>query len=421
MANIIEHHCQGESHKSSEKPCQDYAYAETSKGLSMAIVCDGHGGKRYFRSQHGSQFATEITANAIKDYVRNMAASYEGKEVNSVFEGTAFTAYSAANATDEQVDSVQHKSLMWLFSSIISQWNLRITQHAMENDLTEWEQNHVEQKYLDEFHDKRNSEYLTFEKTYGCTLMAYVQTPDYWFAFHLGDGKCVSMRVVDDRLVCEQPIPWDERCFLNKTTSLCDSNALEEFRYCYQGNGEFPLAMFLGSDGMDDSYGDGYNLTNFYIQLFKIIIRNGNEKALKELKKSLPIISKMGSKDDMSVASVYDDTNLQDAFFILTAYQIKELSVQLNAVETKILELENKIETAGNYDNLDRSQQINIDYAQKNLDKAKDKASKLNYKIRSIKGEETKYRKRLNEIGPVIPPVESDSIELVDEDKSSDN
>ena len=239
--------------------------------------------------------------------------------------------------------------------------------------------------------------------------MAYVQTPDYWFAFHLGDGKCVSMRVVDGRLVCEQPIPWDERCFLNKTTSLCDSNALEEFRYCYQGDGNFPLAMFLGSDGMDDSYGDGYNLYNFYIQLFKIIIRNGVEKANKELKKSLPVISKMGSKDDMSVACVFDDTNLTETFFKLTQFQKSELESSLDKVEDKILELEKRIESVANPEALDRGQKINFEYARKDLEKAKEKAIRIDRKLRSIKGEETKYRNRLKEIDPVIPPIDSDS------------
>lgn len=420
--NCIEHHCQGESHKSSEKPCQDYAYVESSDKLSMAIVCDGHGGERYFRSQYGSQFATEITKEAIHAYVENMASSFENKDKKSVFDGAPFTSYSAANATDSEVDSEAHKSLMWLFSSIISQWNLLITQHATENTLSDWELKHVEQKYRNEFLDKRNSEDATFEKTYGCTLMAYVQTPNYWFAFHLGDGKCVSMRVIDDKLVCEQPIPWDECCFLNKTTSLCDSNALEEFRYCYQGNGEFPLAMFLGSDGMDDSYGDGYNLYNFYIQLFKIIIRNGKDKALKELVKSLPIISKMGSKDDMSVASVYNDTNLAETFFMLTDYQKEKLNEQFNTIESKILELEKMIESAGNYDSMDKNQQINIDYANKNLSKAKEKASKLDYKIRSIKGEETKYKNRLKESDPIIPPIGSDSpMGLLNKDDLADN
>lgn len=394
--NCIEHHCQGESHKSNNKPCQDCAYAESAEGLSMAIVCDGHGGERYFRSQYGAQFATEITKNAIREFVKNMADStfidYEGK---SVFDGAPFTDYSTATATDKQIDSRAHKSLMWLFSSIISQWNAKIAEHVRLIDLTDWELSNVEEKYRKDFLQKRQKDGATFEKIYGCTLMAYVQTPDYWFAFHLGDGKCVSMRVVDEHLVCEQPIPWDERCFLNKTTSLCDSNALEEFRYCYQGNGQFPIAVFLGSDGMDDSYGDGNNLYNFYVQLFKIIIRNGAEKARKELVKSLPVISKIGSKDDMSVACVYNDSNLTETFFQLTAYQKEVLDSELNKVEDKILSLEKKIADAGgNTESMDNSERINYEYALNDLDKAKNKATRLVRKRSAVKGEETKYRNR---------------------------
>lgn len=408
--NCIEQHCQGESHKSNNKPCQDCAFAESNDLLSMAIVCDGHGGERYFRSHYGAEFATEITQKAITEFVKNMADStFTLSEGKSVFDGASFTAYSAATATDEQMESRAHKSLKWLFSSIISQWNEKIAKHAKETELSDWELSNVDEKYRNEFLCEREKDDATFEKTYGCTLMAYVQTSDYWFAFHLGDGKCVSMRVVEDRLVCEQPIPWDERCFLNKTTSLCDSNALEEFRYCYQGDGQFPLAMFLGSDGMDDSYGDGYNLYNFYIQLFKIIIRNGVEKANKELKKTLPVISKMGSKDDMSVACVFDDTNLTASFFKLTQYQKCELESSLNKVEDTIMELKKKIESVVNPEALDRGQQINFEYSQKDLEKAKEKAIKITRKLRVIKGEETKYRNRLKEIDPVIPPIESDS------------
>ena len=408
--NCIEQHCQGESHKSNNKPCQDCAFAESNDLLSMAIVCDGHGGERYFRSHYGAEFATEITQKAITEFVKNMADStFTLSEGKSVFDGASFTAYSAATATDEQMESRAHKSLKWLFSSIISQWNEKIAKHAKETELTDWELSNVDEKYRNEFLCEREKDDATFEKTYGCTLMAYVQTSDYWFAFHLGDGKCVSMRVVEDRLVCDQPIPWDERCFLNKTTSLCDSNALEEFRYCYQGDGQFPLAMFLGSDGMDDSYGDGYNLYNFYIQLFKIIIRNGVEKANKELKKTLPVISKMGSKDDMSVACVFDDTNLTASFFKLTQYQKRELESSLKKVEDKIMELNKKIESVVNPEALDRGQRINFEYAQKDLEKAKEKTIKITRKLRFIKGEETKYRNRLKEIDPVIPPIESDS------------
>ena len=150
--NCIEQHCQGESHKSNNKPCQDCAFAESNDLLSMAIVCDGHGGERYFRSHYGAEFATEITQKAITEFVKNMADStFTLSEGKSVFDGASFTAYSAATATDEQMESRAHKSLKWLFSSIISQWNEKIAKHAKETELTDWELSNVDEKYRNEF------------------------------------------------------------------------------------------------------------------------------------------------------------------------------------------------------------------------------------------------------------------------------
>lgn len=392
----IFHFCPGESHKSTNKPCQDCAYAEDSEQLSMAIVSDGHGGERYFRSQIGSQIAVDVTKEAIKFFVENMEqASFTPKSKRSVFDDSLFTEYSSAIATEQQEHTNAHKALTWLFSHIITQWNIAIAKHARENDLSDWEKEHVEQKYIDEFLAMRDTEDASFEKTYGCTLMAYAQTPGYWFAFHLGDGKCVSMRIADGQLVCEQPIPWDEKCFLNKTTSLCDSNALEEFRYCYQGNGEFPRAVFLGSDGIDDSYGDGEILNNFYIQLFKIIIRKGYDMALKELKKSLPIISQRGSKDDMSVACVYDDSALNAMHQFLTTYQQKVMDQDMAALDEKKQKLEQKIVDFGNPEKLDKSQLINLEYAKKDLVKTEEQINRLKKRMTSLKGEITRFRNQM--------------------------
>ena len=53
--------CQGESHILIDKVCQDYALDESKKGVSIAIVCDGHGGERahlshaYCRASRGDQ------------------------------------------------------------------------------------------------------------------------------------------------------------------------------------------------------------------------------------------------------------------------------------------------------------------------------------------------------------------------------
>lgn len=393
----IFHFCQGESHKSTNKPCQDYAYAESSEQLSIAIVSDGHGGERYFRSQFGSEMAVKITKDAIHSFVENMEqSSFTPKSSTSVFDFAPFTAYSSAIATEQLEHTNAHKALTWLFSHIITQWNLSIAEHARNNGLSEWEEEHVEQKYKEEFLAMRESEDASFEKTYGCTLMAYVQTPSYWFAFHLGDGKCISMCINDEQeLVCEQPIPWDEKCFLNKTTSLCDSNAINEFRYCYQGDGKFPRAVFLGSDGIDDSYGDGEILNNFYIQLFKIIIRKGAETAEKELRKSLPIISQRGSKDDMSVACVYNDTALIAMHNYLTAYQQKVMEKDLSVIDDKKHKLEQKILNFGDPEELDNSQLINLEYAKKDLAKTEEQAKRLKRHLTSLKGEITKFRKQI--------------------------
>lgn len=393
--NSLCQYCCGESHKSINKPCQDYAYAESSEQLSMAIVSDGHGGERYFRSQYGSEIAVKVTADAIRAFVDNMEqSSLMPRGKRSVFDDAPFTAYSSALAIEQTGHKVAHKALQWLFSHIITQWNLLIARHARENALSEWELEHVERQYQEEFIGMLQSEEASFEKTYGCTLMAYVQTPTYWFAFHLGDGKCVLMRLENQKLVCEQPIPWDEKCFLNKTTSLCDSNALEEFRYCYQGNGEFPQAVFLGSDGVDDSYGDGENLNDFYIRLFKLIIRKGEQAAAKELRKSLPLISKIGSKDDMSVACVYNDSHPEKVFKYLTDYQQELLLDVIVSTKEKEKQLVEKIASYGHVGNLNQSQVINRKYAENDLRKIMALEAKLKKKLIALKGEITRFNNR---------------------------
>lgn len=383
MMEHFSHYCQGESHKATDKPCQDCAYSEVTDSFSMGIVCDGHGGERYFRSQEGSRIATEVTKEALKVFVETLPESVYSKNLGKpLFEGMPFIQYSQTDASIiapeyHKQSKLIHEALSALFASIISQWNIKIALHATEHPLNEWEQEHVEKKYQDEFLSKLNDDTSGFEKTYGCTLMAYLQTKDYWFAFHIGDGKFLRYQMNDGYPVFDQPIPWDEKCFLNKTTSICDTQAVDEFRYCYQGDGQFPEAVFLGSDGMDDSYGDGENLTNFYIQLYKLVAKQGKEKALKELQKSLPLISKRGSKDDMSVVCVYNEENLQNNAFSLVEYQLLLIEKQRDAAGKKIIELRQKIEAYGSPETLSQSDQINLQYATKDLDKAESLEKRL--------------------------------------------
>lgn len=356
--------CQGESHKADEKPCQDASFSAVyDDGLALAIVCDGHGGERYFRSDVGSRMATEVIRDSVKTFVENVD--------KSMFVGQPFTAEEAI--TSEEVIKKQtpiDKAFRQLFSSIIYQWNQKIAEHAANTTISEWELTHVPQKYLDELHTSE-----TFEKLYGCTLMVYAQTPDYWFAFHLGDGKCVSFHQED--ALWQMPIPWDERCFLNKTTSLCDSDAINEFRYCYEGDGIFPMAVFLGSDGMDDSFGEDPNLVNFYIQVIKMLVTDGEEATIKSIESDLPQLSKIGSRDDMSVAFIYNIEELKAHIADFIQYQIDIVKDSIRQIDDRIKILQDKLKTTGISIPANEKTRIEIDYARQDIQRANENREKL--------------------------------------------
>ena len=356
--------CQGESHKADDKPCQDASFSAVyDDRLAIAIVCDGHGGERYFRSDVGSRMATEVICESVKTFVENVD--------KTLFIGKPFIAEEAI--TSEEVVKKQTPvdiAFRQLFSSIIYQWNQKIAEHAANTAMSEWEQEHVPQKYLDEL---KTSE--TFEKLYGCTLMVYAQTPDYWFAFHLGDGKCVSFHQEGD--LWQMPIPWDERCFLNKTTSLCDSNAINEFRYCYEGDGKFPMAVFLGSDGMDDSFGEDPNLVNFYIQVVKMLVTEGKEATIKSIESDLPQLSKIGSKDDMSVAFIYNIDELKAHITDFIQYQIDLVKDAIHQTDERIRTLSRKLKTAEKSILSDEKTRIEADYARQDIARATENRNKL--------------------------------------------
>ena len=347
--------CQGESHKAINKVCQDYSFVEITKDLTIAVVCDGHGGERYFRSDIGSKVAAEVTAECLHLF-------FEGIDKN-LFLGKPFTQHSALSTevknNDYHKGTEVEKVMRQLFSSIIYNWREKILSHATSNPLTESEVSVVPQKAQQEFTNN-----IGHEKTYGCTLMCYAQTTDYWLAFHIGDGKCIAF---DGEGKWSEPIPWDDQCFLNKTTSLCDSDAIDKFRFCYAGDGLFPLSVFLGSDGIDDSFGETPNMINFYIQILKTIVNSSVDEARNSLEEALPELSKIGSKDDMSVACVFDENRLQDAIPQLIGWQRSNVKEQIDAVNTRILSLYEKKEIIENKQIKEQKDKIDFDYFLKDI------------------------------------------------------
>ncbi len=259
---------QGASHIKKEQECQDASYSFKDDEKVIAIVADGHGSAEFLRSAMGSEIATIVGSLEIKKFLEK--TSFNDMRANS----------------DEK--------LLELQKSITASWNEQVRIHYENNSFTIDEIEKIPKKF--------QKDYLAgfkIEKAYGTTFIAIVITNNYWFGIHIGDGKCVAVSP-DGRFL--QPIPWDKKCFLNATTSICDDNALDNFRSFYSE--KLPVAIFIGTDGVDDCFTSNELLHKFYKTVLYSFSHEEFSKAKKELYDYLPRLSAKGSGDDISIAAI---------------------------------------------------------------------------------------------------------------------
>lgn len=260
----------GESHLHDGRVCQDSSASFSDECGTVTVVSDGHGGCDYVRSQIGSAMACEAAV----------------KNIRRLFE----------NISPEAFLAEPDMMLIQLEAAIINDWNESVRSHYEANPFTEEE--------LDCVSEKAGASYRSghrIERAYGATLIAAAVTRDYWFGIQIGDGKCAAF---DEAGICTQPIPWDEKCFLNKTTSICGSDALRDFRHFYSE--KIPTAVFMGSDGIDDSFKNEEDMYDFYKTILYAFSISDYTQAVDELKAYLPRLSKEGSADDVSIAAWMD-------------------------------------------------------------------------------------------------------------------
>jgi len=237
---------QGFNHIKKNKECQDSSISDFNENYAIAVVSDGHGGDDYVRSLIGSSAATSVAREQIEYFIKNI-----NKE--DLFMNT-------------------DKLLGNLKNSIINGWNKLIESHFQFNPFSDEELSMVS--------EKAKEKYIlgNVESAYGTTLIAVVMTQEFWFGLHIGDGKCVVLNC-DENFA--QPIPTDSRCFLNATTSICDSDASISFRHFFSK--EIPVAIFIGSDGVDDSFQNDEQLYNLYKSILFSFGTDDFESAKKEL------------------------------------------------------------------------------------------------------------------------------------------
>ncbi|MCI1673758.1 MAG: protein phosphatase 2C domain-containing protein [Bifidobacterium tibiigranuli] len=260
----------GGSHKEHDLPCEDSADHRDKDGVSIAVVSDGHGADRYFRSAQGSQFAVDVTLQQLDGpdgFVPKIAAFLSNEE---------------SEESDLKNGKLGQKLLQQFreFSSaLLQQWRKLVSDDIEARPFADDpEFNKLSDAIKASY---KNAPAATLRQAYGATLVFVVHAENFWFGVHIGDGHHI---VLDEDGAWRQPIPWDKQCVLEVTTSLCDAEAENEFRYWLGWESgdhrikEFtygpddkvvaslrdrtakPVAMFVGSDGVDDNY-NADNLT----------------------------------------------------------------------------------------------------------------------------------------------------------------
>lgn len=305
----------GYSHLSEgTKPLQDCALSYADEKIAIAAISDGHGSAPYFRSDRGSRFAAQIIIDFLKEF----------SERN--------------DSLDDNMDEIKKEISL----EIQKRWQTQVKNDYEANPISDEELGVFKEEILkNENSDTANrwkKYYMRYKngedifKLYGCTLISVLVTSEYVLGLQVGDGKCVAMYSDGE---CDQPIPWDDECIANICTSMCD----DELRCRISVFNKTPIAIFMASDGIDDTFGDGNGLYTFYRKICYNLIKNG-ESYIKDLQNTLATISEKGSKDDISISGIYDIEALKPISDILYEY------ISLEGYNVRASKLRNDINNA---------------------------------------------------------------------------
>lgn len=263
----------GSSHLKTSKECQDFSFYYPSKNFGIAIVCDGHGSPKHFRSAKGSELATTVAIKATREFMRHQ------------------------NSLPSRKDDV----LQQLEKNIILKWNNSVSAHLNETSFTEDELNKLSKKDLELTQENA-------ESAYGTTLILIVLAVNYCFGIQIGDGDCIA---IDENGEMFNPVPNDDRLQFNITTSLCDKDAIRNFRHFWLDKSF--AGILVSTDGVRNSFANEDYYRNFCITALEDISETPKKEAGIELTEFLKKLTENGSGDDVSVSVVFNKVVLGKA------------------------------------------------------------------------------------------------------------
>jgi len=316
----------GASHIKKEIPCEDSGLKSEIDSFKVFVLGDGHGDSNCPRSKIGSQYICEITTQELLRFAKDI----ESQEW-----------------THRLFDKADSEMLVnQLVTSIFGKWSCAVNNEYEQNPLTEKECEEAIE-YIDRYKQGQRIEHI-----YGTTLIAGLLTSDYLLLLQQGDGRCV---VFNSDGSASQPIPWDDRCFANVTTSVCDVDAIPSCRYHIINLSDNPvIACIAGSDGVEDSFNSMDKMHVYYRNLLQFACENGVEALEKHLGETLPDFSANGSGDDTTICGIVDieafksklEVMAQDNEIIMIKDEIARAQERIDSMTNKLQFLKKKYEDA---------------------------------------------------------------------------
>ncbi len=126
MFNGFSQSVMGASHEKTGLVCQDSSAFKVADNYAIAVVADGHGSKKHFRSHIGSKYAVESTIEAIDRF------------------------YEDADEFEANFPKNHKMILRNIEKQIIANWNTKVSKHLEENPVTPEERS----KFTDEEFEK---------------------------------------------------------------------------------------------------------------------------------------------------------------------------------------------------------------------------------------------------------------------------
>ncbi len=272
--------CIGHSHIKHGTVCQDSSLCHQGENFRLIVVSDGHGSTSFPRSDRGSRLACDAA-----------------REVCTEF-------------TQRGLSADREQAARELCNQILDRWRTAVLDDYAQDPFDEVTLEGVSEKYRAHYQAGRHVVHA-----YGATLIAVLEAPFGTLALRCGDGECIA---IDAQGNFSRPIPWNEKCDANVTTSLCDADAMDEFRWVWLD--EPMAAIWISTDGVDNSYPRPEDLDEFYANLSTRVWEQGCDHVIQDLQQFLPVLTQRCSQDDISVAAMIDHAILATAHKRLHAY-----------------------------------------------------------------------------------------------------